>query len=151
MDRWRDLYKNFRSHYLDIILNKIRMVHFMRSLLVAALVLLTSAAAYDNLFLKLYESQHRVKLLHEQLERECPNKFNDKDFKYSGKRSIFGSQSLRVRIDVENKLGDHLVDLLVECRRNGSYVTTTHRPYYNYTHTTRSVGLLTQSHTAVSK
>ena len=102
-----------------------------------ALSLLTSALAYKDQFLKLYESQHRVKLLHEQLKRECPGKFKDKDFKYSGKRSIFGSESLRVRIDVENKLGDHLVDLLVECRRNSSYVTTTYRPYYNYTHTKR--------------
>ena len=125
------------SRDVDIRLNKIRMVRFTPSLLVVALVLLMSAAAYDNLFLKLYESQHRVKLLHEQLEQECPNKFKDKDFKYSGKRSFFGSESLRVRIDVENKLGDHLVDLLVECRKNGSYVTTTYRPYYNYTHTAR--------------
>ena len=113
------------------------MVPFTHCLVFGAFALLTSAAAYEDLFLKLHESQHRVKLLHEQLEKECPNQFKNKDFKHGGKRSIFGSESLRVRIDEEDKLRDHLVDLLVECRRNSSYVTTTSRPYDNSTHSTR--------------
>lgn len=89
------------------------LLHSILLLTVASLTL-----ADENIYLKLYEAQTRVQILHEKLAAECPGLLKDADFKYDRTRSLLNYESLKVRLVVENRLGDHLVELLQTCRVN---------------------------------
>lgn len=90
-------------------------------LLLPAAVLLCEGAVItgsQRLRFDVYAATKRASLLGEELAQQCP------DLYLSGnpraKREILSDSDLTLKLEIENELINHLLDMLVRCRNNGS-------------------------------
>lgn len=73
-----------------------------------------------------YAATKRVSLLGEELARECPDLYSSDDL--LTKRELLSDADLTLKLQVENELINHLLDMLVRCRNGGSVVNSTTIP-----------------------
>lgn len=83
----------------------------------------------------LYAATKRVSLLGQQLAQECPHLYESDEYVF-GKREIVSDAHLSLKLQIEQQLLNHLLDLLIRCRSandTGSAGNSTAAPFRNVT------------------